>query len=89
MIIRAIVKNGMLQPLQPLPPEWEEGKTVEIHDWWTVPDNPEELEKQWDELEAIIAQTPVDPEDEKRIQEMLMEQKRISKEQVRRQMGLE
>jgi hypothetical protein len=88
MLIRAIIKDGKLYPLDPLPEDWMEGRTVELQGYVEPPDDPESLEKHWEVLEALIAQTPHDPEDDQRIQEIIDEQKRLSKEYVRRQMGL-
>lgn len=31
-MLRAIVRNGLLQPLDPLPKEWVEGREIEIED---------------------------------------------------------
>ncbi len=29
-MVRGVIKNGMIQPLTPLPPEWREGQAVVI-----------------------------------------------------------
>jgi hypothetical protein len=89
MVIRAVVKNGVLHPLDPLPPEWTEGETVELTGDVERPDDPQVIDQWYQELEALIAQTPHDPEDDQRIDEELAEQKRRSKEYMRRQMGLD
>lgn len=82
-----MVKNGMLQPLDPLPSEWTEGREVEINGAVVPPQELEGLERAFAEVEAVIAQTPDDPEDWKRVEEALAEQKRLGKEYVRRLMG--
>ena len=87
-MIRAIIKDGLIHPFDPLPAGWTEGKEIEISGEVLPPEDLEELEKRWAEIEAIIAQTPEDPEDDKRLEEAILEQRRVSKEQVRRQMGL-
>lgn len=88
MIIRAVIKEGKLDPLDPLPEDWTEGRTVELSGYVEPPEDLEEFDRRWAELEAIIAETPNDPEDDRRIREVIAEQKRIGKELMRRQMGL-
>ncbi len=88
MIIRAMIKGGKLHPLDPLPENWTEGRMVEISGYVGPPDDPDSLEQRFAAIELLIAQTPHDPEDDQRLQEAITEQKRLSKEQVRRQMGL-
>ncbi len=88
MIIRAVVKNGLLQPLEPLPEEWKEGRTLEIEGRLQPAEDMAEFERRWQEMESIIAQTPDDPEDDRRIEEAIAEHRRLSKQYVRRQMGL-
>lgn len=87
-MIRAIIKDGKLCPLDPLPEEWTEGTTLEIDGYLEPPDDLESIDRNFQELEASIAQTPYDPEDWKRLDEALAEADRIAKDQVRKEMGL-
>jgi hypothetical protein len=81
---RAVLKNGVIVPLEPLPPEWTDGKEL----WVEEPsaDTPEEIDRWYEELEAMCAVG--DPEDDARLQAALDEVRREAKEQMRREMGL-
>ena len=84
---KAILKNGVFQPLEPLPPEWRDGQEVRIE----LADaqrelSPEEFERSWRELEDLCAQA--DPEDDERMMQTMAESNRRAKEWMRRHMGL-
>jgi hypothetical protein len=87
MIIRAMVKNGLLQPLEPLPADWAEGRTLEIDGYLEPVDDERELEEWYRDMAELTAELD-DPEDWQRFEETLAEQDRMAKEQVRREMGL-
>jgi hypothetical protein len=81
---RAVLKNGVIYPLEPLPPEWTDGQEL-----WVEPaadESPESLEQWYRELEAMVAEN--DPEDIARLEAALKEADELAKAQVRREMGL-
>jgi len=82
---RAVLKNGVICPLEPLPPEWTEGQElwVEAADE-SEDESPEALDRWYQELEALVAQN--DPEDLARIEAALKEADELAKAQVRREM---
>jgi hypothetical protein len=85
-MIRAVVDNGSLRPLDPLPPEWQDGRELTVSE--SLEREPESFEQWQRELEALIAEIPDDPEDRQRMQQVLEDADRVAKEFVRREMGL-
>ncbi len=87
-MIRAIVRNGRLEPLEPLPRNWNEGTELSIE--MALPsDSPvgaANWQQQFDEMEAHAAQ--VSPEDITELNAILDENDRQQKEIVRRQWNL-
>jgi hypothetical protein len=83
---RAVLKNGVIYPVDPLPPEWEDGQEL----WVEEPHEPGESlqgEDHWlDELDAMVAEN--DPEDFKTLEEALRVADQEAKEWMRREMGL-
>lgn len=86
-MIRAIVREGKICPLDPLPEEWSEGRVLEIEGFPEPQDGPDEIDRWLKEMDELAAQLD-DPEDWRRLDESLAEQRRLSKEQMRKQMGL-
>ena len=86
MIIRAHVKNGLLEPLDPLPADWGEGETIEIESFLREPSSPEDLERWYRELEAMVRDNPMSEEEYRQIEAILAEADRTAKERVRLEM---
>jgi predicted DNA-binding antitoxin AbrB/MazE fold protein len=86
---RAVLKNGVIQPLEPLPAEWQEGEELRVEQFakgdWRQPTH-EEVEQSMRKLEQMCADR--DPEDERLMAEALERMKRESKEHMRRLMGM-
>lgn len=61
MTIKAIVRNGFIEPLEPLPPDWAEGKEVLIGDLLLA--GAEDLEAWARELEATATELPAEEHD--------------------------
>ncbi len=83
-MVRAVLQNGEIRPLNPLPRDWQEGQSLLIE--VELGDNPEEISAWAEEIEEAAKAIP--DEDHARFLEALAEQKQASKEMVRRQMGL-
>jgi hypothetical protein len=85
MTIKAILRNGRIQPLEPLPSEWTDGQELVVE-----PPEAAATEAQVDEwandLEAAAAKLPREEHD--RFQKALDEVERQSKEAVRREWGI-
>jgi hypothetical protein len=86
-MIRGIIKNGLIHPLDPLPEEWSEGREVVVEEAEEEqPESPEEFDRWYEEMERLAAD--VDPQDIDRIMTALAEADVQAKEFVRREMGL-
>lgn len=83
-MIRAILKNGSLEPLDPLPAEWQDGRELHVEEAEPVPDD---LDAWYRDLEALVAK--LDPGDSRRIDAALRQADEEAKAVVRRQMGLD
>lgn len=84
MTIRAVLRNGVIEPLQPLPAEWAEGKELVVED--SALAGADNLEAWAQELEAAATAVPAEEHD--RFERALEEQERQSKDAVRREWGV-
>ncbi len=84
-MLKAVLKNGVIQPLEPLPADWTEGVELEVCQA-TVTPSPQAVEEWLAEMNALCADST--PEQEAQLQAALDELKRASKGLARRQMGL-
>ena len=83
-MIRAVVKNGTILPMEPMPPEWSDGREVVVED--AEPRRrPEDFDRWYQDIEATAA--AIDPEDDRRLQEAVSDVRRQAKEMARREMG--
>ena len=85
MTIKAILRDGHIQPLEPLPPDWAEGQQLVVEEPEVVP-NAAEIEQWAKELEESTAKIPA--EEHERLERALEENERESKDWVRREWGL-
>ena len=81
---RAILKNGLIYPLEPLPPDWGAGQELDVQE--VEKDSEESLERWYQELETMVREN--DGEDLGRLEAALQEADVVAKEQMRREMGL-
>ena len=81
----AVLKNGEIRPLEPLPPDWREGQRLRIE---TADDGEatlDEIDRDFAQLASLCADS--DPADEQRLSQVLQDAHEQAKEQVRRQNG--
>jgi hypothetical protein len=85
MTIKAMLRDGRIQPLEPLPPDWTDGQELVVEE----PDLVEtgEIEQWAKELEESTARISV--EEHERLERALGEIEQESKDAVRREWGLE
>jgi len=86
-MVKAIVSRGEIRPLEPLPPDWQEGQPLRV-------EKSDDGETPLDEIDhdfALLANlcATSEPADEGQLDASLQEAHRQAKEQVRRQMELE
>ena len=84
MTIKAIVHNGSIQPLEPLPSDWVEGKELLVEDSAIAPAG--DLEAWAREIDEAASQ--LSAQDHDRFREALDEVERQSKEATRREWGI-
>jgi hypothetical protein len=86
-MIKAIVKNGTIEPLETIPTEWYDGQEVVVQETHgDSRETPDELDRWYRELDALCVAS--DPEDDERLRAALAEAHEQAKAVVRRQMGL-
>jgi hypothetical protein len=82
-MLKAILQNGAILPLEPLPPEWKDGTALEV----AKASNGAFDVDAWAKLmDGLCADSPA--EEEERMQAAIDEHHRLAKLQVRREMGL-
>jgi hypothetical protein len=82
-MLRAILQKGMIVPLEPLPPEWEDGAALEI----AKADAPQVDIDQWAKsMNELCADSSA--EDEEAMRRAIEEHRQEAKAQMRREMGL-
>jgi len=81
----AVLKNGVICPLEPLPPEWADRLELRV-EAATEDDEDQDLDAWYHELQALFAQN--DPSDWARVEETIRAADEQAKALVRKQMGL-
>ncbi len=84
-MIRAVVQNGLIRPIEPLPAEWNEGRQVIVEDadFTSVA----ELEEWYRELQRL-GPAEYEPGEWQQVQAVLNEADEQAKDLVRREVGL-
>jgi hypothetical protein len=82
-MLKAVVIQGEIRPLEPLPADWQEGQRLRIEK--ADDETPvEEIDHDFAVLETLCEAS--EPAEEEQLEQALQEARRIAKEQVRRQM---
>lgn len=84
-MIRAIVQNGMLQPLDPIPGSWGDGRELSVAVAEVVSET--DLDSWRLELEELVLAN--DSADFAQVQSLLSETDRLEKESMQRHMELQ
>jgi hypothetical protein len=84
---KAILHNGQIQPVEPLPRDWREGELLRVEKAEDGEATIEEIDRDFALLAHLCAAS--DPSDEEHFTRALEEARKQSKAQVRRQMGLD
>jgi hypothetical protein len=85
-MVKAIVSNGEIRPLEALPSDWQEGQPLRIEKADEGEMSVAEIDRDFAVLATMCASS--EPADEEQLAQALQEAHRQAKEQVRRQMGL-
>ena len=84
MTIKAVLRDGHIQPLEPLPPDWIDGQELLIEP--PIPEGQEARIREWaQDLETAAARLPA--EEHNRFHRALLDIERESKETVRHEWG--
>jgi hypothetical protein len=86
MVIRAVVEQGQIRLLEPLPSEWVEGRELRVLEAESAEDTQEN--ELWIQEMNALAREANDPEDWARMAEVLAEADTQAKAQVRHEMRL-
>jgi hypothetical protein len=81
---KAVLRNGVICPLEPLPPEWGDGRELVVED--AADDDDQGFDAWMKELESLIAVN--DPAELSRIEKSLKAADEQAKALVRKEMGL-
>lgn len=85
-MIRAVYRNGVIYPAEPVPPEWSDGQEVRVEwDFAEPSDDPADIER-WDEECRLAGPFQYEPGERERVQAVLEEADALAKAHVRRQM---
>jgi len=82
----AVLQNGEIRPLEPLPRDWQEGQRLRVETADEGEATGDEVDRDFALLASLCADS--DPQDEERLAQALQEARDQAKAQVRRQMGL-
>jgi hypothetical protein len=85
MTIKAILRDGRIQPLEPLPPDWTDGQELVIEDP-EVAAAEGQLDQWAKELQTNTSRLPAEEHD--RFRGALTDVERESKDAIRREWGL-
>jgi len=83
---KAILEHGLIRPLEPLPPDWRDGQELRVEKADSTESPAEDIDRDFAELATLCAQG--NPDDDAILTQALHDARQISKEQVRRSMGL-
>lgn len=82
----AILHNGEIRPLEPLPADWTEGQKLRVEPVSEDEATPAEIDHDFALLAALCAGN--DPADDEQLRHAVQEAHEQAKQQVRKQMGL-
>jgi hypothetical protein len=88
---KAVLKNGVIYPLEPLPPDWTDGKELRVEgsdqeNGKAIDDRTHVLDEWSQRLEALCAES--DPQDEAIVRAAIDKQRQEGKRRMRLEMGL-
>jgi hypothetical protein len=83
---KAVLRGGVIVPLEPLPPDWVDGQELIVEPAEEPNDTPEAIDRWARKMEAVCADST--PEDEERMRQAIREHREQAKAQMRQEMGL-
>jgi hypothetical protein len=86
-MVKAVVSQGEIRPLEPLPADWQEGQRLRVEKADDGETPVDQIDRDFDELARLSKTSEL--ADEEQLDRALQEAHGQAKEQVRRHMGLE
>jgi hypothetical protein len=84
---RAVLRNGVIYPLEPLPPDWTDGRQLRVEDAQEPDESPETVDQWCREMDALEAPL-TDPKEVEQFQAFLAQVRQQDRQIARRQAGL-
>ena len=85
-MVNAVVSDGGIRPLEPLPIDWCEGQSLRVERADECERSVEEIDRDFAALASMCA--TIESADEEKMDRAIEESRRQAKEHVHRQMGL-
>ena len=82
-MIKAVVRNGNIYPLEAIPSEWSEGSEVVVD--VELEPRPGEVDRWYADVQGAAAE--IDPDDDERLQDAVSDVRRRAKDVARIEMG--
>jgi hypothetical protein len=82
-MLKAVLREGVIIPLEPVPQDWEEGASLDIA---KTPEPPVNIDAWAKAMDRLCADSSA--EDEETMRQAIEEHRSEAKAQMRRQMGL-
>jgi hypothetical protein len=86
-MVKAVVSQGEIRPLEPLPADWQDGQRLRVEKADDGETPVDQIDRDFSELARLCETSEL--ADEEQLERALQEAHRQAKEQVRRHMGLE
>ena len=83
-MLKAVLRQGEIQPLEPLPVDWQEGQRLCVEKADDDQRTLEEIDRDFAAL-GILCETS-EPAEEEQLERAFQEARHLAKEQIRRQM---
>jgi hypothetical protein len=84
---KAVLRNGVIYPLEPLPPDWTDGRELRVEDAQEPDESPEAINRWYQELQALEPALE-DPREIEQFQAFLVQLRQKDREIARRKAGL-
>src|SRR5438477_11211477 len=85
-MIRGVYCNGVIHPIEPVPPEWEDGQEVRVEWGYDEPsDDPQEIDR-WDAEWRALGPFHYEPGERERVRAAMQEADILAKAFVRKRM---
>lgn len=85
-MLKAVIHQGQIQALEPLPVDWQEGQALRVEKADVEETPASQIDSDFATLASLCESS--DPGDEERLNRAIHEMRQLAKEQMRREMGI-